>query len=100
MESYNYFELHRMIDGLIYQFDRMEISKGVFAYKRRDKDLWITYKPEIGWVAYDEEKDLLHGVAWNVLPKDQNKDFPPEGVWVSRKDERSYVYELKYMEKK
>lgn len=44
-----------MSDGLVYQFDWQQRSDGQFAYKRRDQDLWIVFKPELGSVAYDEE---------------------------------------------
>ena len=98
MENYNYFELHRLSDNLVYQFDRKELSNGKIAYKRRDQDLWINYKPELGWIAYDEENQELYGRSWNVLPENQHKDHPPEGIWVSRKDIKSYVYELKYIQ--
>jgi hypothetical protein len=38
----------------------------------------------------------LTGRPWDVLPKDQSPDHPPQGIWVSRKNEKSYVYDLVY----
>jgi hypothetical protein len=90
-----YFELRRRIDDLIYQFDRKETKPGIFGYQRRDKDLWINWHPLFGWVAWDGESDVIGGRPWYTLPSDQ-QDFPPEGVWVSMKNEKSYVYDLVY----
>ena len=96
MKNYEYFELHRLSDDLVYQFDRKERPDGTSGYQRRDQDLWITYHDHLGWVAYDEQTESVMGRPWNVLPQNQNPEFPPEGEWVSKKDVKSYVYELKY----
>ena len=92
---YEYFELHRLSDNLIYQFDRRQREDGSFAYQRRDQDLWIIFKPDYGWVAYNEITHELQGRSWDVLPQHQ-EDHPPAGIWVSKKGAKSYVYELKY----
>jgi hypothetical protein len=99
MGQHDFFELHRQSDGLIYQFDRKIYRDGVYGYQRRDQDLWIIYKQKLGWVAYDDETQSLTGRSWDVLPELQG-DHPPEGIWVSRKNEKSYVYELKYFNSK
>jgi hypothetical protein len=91
-----YFELRRLSDGLVYQFDRALRPDGQIAYKRRDLDLWIVFKSDLGWVAFDEESQILSGRPWSVLPQAQD-DHPPEGEWVSKKGAKSYVYELKYL---
>ena len=98
-KCYKYFELHRLIDDLVYQFDLKERPDGKTGYCRRDRDLWITYNDPFGWVAYDEQTESVTGRPWNVMPQDQDSNFPPEGEWVSKKGEKSYVYELKYKEK-
>jgi hypothetical protein len=96
--KYEFFELKRQSDDLIYHFDRNVTSNGDVAYRRRDKDLWITYRGfDLGWVAYDEESKEVRGRPWHLLPKDQDPDHPPEGEWVSKKNERSYVYILSYV---
>ena len=92
----DYFELHRQSDNLIYQFDRKKLADGSHGYQRRDQDLWITYKPVLGWVAFDDETQSVMGRPWDVLPQDQSADNPPAGIWVSRKDIKSYVYLLIY----
>jgi hypothetical protein len=95
----NYFELRRRIDDLIYEFDRMDLGNGQYGYKRRDKDLWIKWHADFGWAAWDGESDIIGGRSWYILPKDQ-LDYPPEGVWVSMKGEKSYVYDLVYSNNK
>ncbi len=95
--SYDYFELLRQSDDLIYQFDRKIRDNWEFVYQRRDQDLCLTYRWEkLGWVAYDEESQEIRWRPWNILPKMQNPDHPPEGEWVSKKGVKSYVYILKY----
>lgn len=94
----NYFELRRRIDDLVYEFDHLENPEGKVGYKRRDQDLWIHLHDELGWVAWDGESDVISGRSWYTLPKDQ-VEYPPEGVWVSTKNEKSYVYDLVYPEK-
>ena len=95
--DHKYFELRRMSDDLVYQFDLDQLPNGDGGYKRRDQDLWIVFKPDWGWVAYDEDSGTVMGRPWHVLPHQQG-DHPPEGEWVSKKGVKSYVYELKYMD--
>jgi hypothetical protein len=95
----DYFELHRLSDDVIYQFDRRTLAEGGIAYQRRDQDLWISYRPGLGWVAYDESSQSVTGRPWNTPPESQPRDYPPEGEWVSKKGAKSYVYELRYVAK-
>jgi predicted kinase len=91
------FELRRQSDALVYCFDRRVREDGSIAYKRRDGDYWIVKRRELGWVAWDDATQSSTGRPWNVQPNDQS-DHPPEGIWVSRKDSKSYVYSLVYVE--
>ncbi|MEO9903018.1 hypothetical protein [Nisaea sp.] len=100
MDGFKYFELIRLSDDLVYQFDFQEKSDGVFGYKRRDQDLWITHQVDLGWVAFDQESNAILGKPWETLPGDQSLSHPPEGIWVSRKGSKSYVYELRYLKSK
>lgn len=93
----NYFELHRLIDNLVYRFDRTVRPDGQIGYKRRDVDIWIIRKPIFGWVVFDEDNQLVQGRPWTVTPDDQD-DNPPEDIWVSLKNNKSYVYDLRYYE--
>jgi len=91
----DYFELRRRIDDLIYQFDRKKHPNGLTGYKRRDRDLWVLHHKDYGWVAWDGESNVIGGRPWYVLAQEQ-VDYPPEGVWVSMKEKKSYVYDLVY----
>ncbi len=89
------FELRRKIDDLVYSFTRRPRTDGLTGFQRADRDLWIVYlSSEHGWVAWDEENAAIAGRPWAVLPKDQSSNHPPEGEWVSKKGERSYVYDI------
>ncbi|MEM8632386.1 MAG: hypothetical protein AAGF74_14210 [Pseudomonadota bacterium] len=85
------FELRRQTDGLVYRFDRQPDG----SFKRQDGDFFILRHPRHGWIAGDVGSDEIFGRPWSVLPSDQG-DAPPEGIWVSRKDAKSYVYDLVY----
>lgn len=90
------FELRRLSDDLVYTFTRQQRPDGLVGFKRSDQNLWIVYKPPLGWVAWDEESDAVTGRPWNVLPADQPINTPPEGDWVSKKGTKSYVYSLQH----
>lgn len=96
--TYEYFELLRLSDKLVYQFDRKTMPDGSIAYQRRDQDLWIVYNTDFGWIAWNDDDQSISGRPWAVMIQDQNPDHPPEGEWVSKKNEKSYVYRLIYKE--
>jgi hypothetical protein len=89
------FELRRQSDDQVYRFERSQRPDGSVGYKREDGDYWIVQKPDWGWVAWDEASRSCTGRPWNVLAQAQ-EDFPPEGDWVSRLGNKSYVYTLVY----
>lgn len=89
------FELRRRIDGLVYIFEHRIRDDGRSGFKRADGDYWIVQQPVFGWVAWDFDSETVMGRPWDVLPVDQ-ENVPPEGVWVSRKARKSYVYDLVY----
>lgn len=88
------FELRRQSDALVYVFIRKDRTDGVRGFQRTDQDLWITYRPVLGWVAWDEASQTVMGRPWHILPHGQSEDCPPEGEWVSKKGSKSYVYDL------
>jgi len=96
MNDHEWFELRRQSDELVYLF-RRQVRDGRPAYQRQDQDYWKTYRPGLGWVAWDEASQTCMGRPWDVPPDEQDEDHPPEGVWVSRKGHKSYVYELVYV---
>jgi len=96
MADREWFQLRRQSDDLVYTFRRRQDPGGDPAYQRQDQDFWITFRPDLGWVAWDHPTQQCMGKPWDV-PPDKQENFPPEGVWVSRKGAKSYVYELVYI---
>ncbi|MFE3254972.1 hypothetical protein ACFXPS_09230 [Nocardia sp. NPDC059091] len=80
----------RRVDGLTYEFVRDGDAHGFPSYKRVDLDIWCRRLPDFGWVVCTAE------AAVSSRPFDDagRGDLPPEGVWVSFKGDRSYVYDL------
>ncbi|MGU3433421.1 hypothetical protein ACNHUS_10420 [Actinomycetes bacterium M1A6_2h] len=73
-------------DGLTYTF----LADGPLSFKRVDIDVWCRRLPDFGWAVCDE-----NGLVSSRPFSDAGTgDFPPEGVWVSRKGDRSYVYDM------
>jgi hypothetical protein len=81
----------RHIDGLTYEFVREDDADNRHCYRRVDLDIWCRKLPGFGWAVCDSAGTVLS------RPFDDAGlgDEPPEGVWVSRKGDRSYVYDLK-----
>jgi hypothetical protein len=96
MSQHERFELRRQSDGLVYRFARAIDGRGETAWRRQGMDLWIRRDPSLGWIAWDEDTQTCTGRPWDVMPEAQG-DHPPEGVWVSRKGAKSYVYDLVYV---
>lgn len=80
----------RRVDGMTYEFARDGDAHGVPSYKRVDLELWCRRLPDFGWAVCTESGEVFS------RPFDDagRGDLPPEGVWVSRKADRSYVYDL------
>ncbi|MFZ2100443.1 MAG: hypothetical protein WAU86_07750 [Oricola sp.] len=90
------FELRRQVDGLVYRFHRQIGADGAPGYKREDLDVWIVRSARWGWISVLPGDNSVAGRPWEVALEAQG-DAPPEGIWVSRKGEKSYVYELVYV---
>ncbi|MBR9764503.1 MAG: hypothetical protein GYB53_13495 [Rhodobacteraceae bacterium] len=90
------FELRRALDGLIYRFDLARDPQGRPGYRRADRDLWIIRHPSLGWIAGSHDGTEIFGRPWDVPPEAQGA-APPEGTWVSRKGDKSYVYTLVHL---
>ncbi|MDR3663047.1 MAG: hypothetical protein P4L86_22115 [Mycobacterium sp.] len=84
----------RRVDGLAYEFTRDGEAHGFPSYKRVDLDIWCRRLPDFGWVVCDAADD----VSSRPFDEAGQGEFPPEGVWVSRKDDRSYVYDLVHID--
>lgn len=86
--------LTRLQDGLTYHFTAEGTHNGKTAYRREDApDLWLEWHPDWGWCTFLPDGTTLSGLVWGI-PRDLQGDAPPEGIWVSRKEDRSYVYTL------
>lgn len=95
-DGHGHFELRRLSDDLVYSFVRATDPSGQTGYRREDRpDLWIVRTPDWGWIARDPQTGAIAGRSWETPPSSQG-DHPPPGIWVSRKGEKSYVYDLIY----
>jgi hypothetical protein len=97
------FELRRRIDTLVYRFDlkpRTNID-GFLGYVRSDRsDLWMIRCPRRGWITVDPtDSNIVTGRPWNAIYiHEQLMDRPPQGVWISHKGDKSYAYDLVYVD--
>lgn len=80
----------RRVDGLTYEFVRDGEAYGFPSYKRVDLDIWCRRLPDFGWVVCNEAAE----VSSRPFDEAGRRDLPPEGVWVGRKGDRCYVYDL------
>jgi hypothetical protein len=81
----------RRIDGRTYEFTRTGTAGGYPAYRRADlPDVWCRRLPEFGWSVCDESGVVLSRPFAGPGLGDQ----PPEGMWVSAKGEKAYVYDM------
>jgi hypothetical protein len=91
------FTLTRQSDGHVYTFTARGTRHGKLAYQREDADLWILWHPAWGWMAEaapDFDGDPT-GLPFS-MPRSLQNGRPPQGTWVSRKADRSYVYDLRW----
>ena len=88
------FIFQRRIDGVTYHYEPCETKGSHSLWKRVDKELWVTYLPELGWACVDRDKNIL-GLPW-AISIDKQHSLPPAGTWVSRKGDKSYVYDVIY----
>lgn len=84
--------LRRAVDGLVYYFAAAAADPRL--YLRSDLAVQIRFVDRIGWAACDAATGEISGLPWAVPLADQSADHPPQGVWVSCKQDKSYVYDL------
>ncbi|MHA7652718.1 hypothetical protein ACX9NE_24260 [Mycobacterium sp. ML4] len=83
----------RRIDGLAYEFVRQGEAHGFPAFRRVDREIWCLRLPDFGWVVCDESG----AVSSRPFGEPGHGGLPPEGVWVSFKRDRSYVYDAMHL---
>jgi hypothetical protein len=92
MHTTDHFEFRRRIDGASYRFEPCAPSEGYPAWNGVDIDLWLTWIPRSGWCVIDGHGDI-NSRPWNFELAEQGEE-PPEGEWLSKKGDKSYVYNL------
>lgn len=92
MRATDCFEFHRRNDALSYRFEPCEPREGRPAWKRTNLDVWLAWIPLKGWCTVDAE-GTVNGRPWGIEIGDQG-DQPPECEWLSKKADKSYVYDL------
>ncbi|MEU0498107.1 hypothetical protein [Mycobacterium sp. NPDC006124] len=81
----------RRCDGLTHEFRRVRATTdGELVYRRVDMELFCRRLPEFGWCVVDSEGT----VSSRPFDAAGVGALPPAGAWVSRKGDRSYVYDL------
>ncbi len=87
------FEFRRRLDGRVYRFVPAEDRDGRRAWRRVDLPLSLAWTHERGWTVTDED-GLVLSAPWD-FDKALQGALPPETIWISRKGDKSYVYELR-----
>lgn len=88
-------EFRRRGDLLMYRYHPCKSENRFASWKREDADVWLVRHESLGWVGVSDQGEVLC-MPWAVPPGTQGQ-APPSGVWVSRKAEESYVYDLVYV---
>lgn len=81
---------------MIYRYSTEDTVEGYSRFKREDSDVWIIRHSRYGWIVTDESFEVVLGIPWASSISEQS-DVPPEGEWVSKKGDKSYVYELRWI---
>lgn len=82
----------RKSDGLCTHFHPCDAINDHPAWKRSDGPVWLANIDGFAWVCVDEDHHVC-AIPWAVAPADMGA-MPPKGDWVSKKGDKSYVYEL------
>ena len=89
-------EFKRRIDALTYRFHPCELIQDNPAWKREDLDLWVTKIAHFGWVCIDSKR-VMCAIPWGIAFDDMG-ELPPEGEWISKKADKSYVYDVRLLQ--
>jgi len=86
------YEFHRRVDPLVYRFEPTAPLAERPTWRRADLPLWLRWQPGTGWCTVDDQ-GVVNSRPWNVELADQGEQ-PPLGEWLSKKGDKSYVYDL------
>ena len=89
-----HFTLTRQSDRKVCAFAAEGTRFGCISYRFLGGDLAIHWHPRWGWCAADSSGEVV-GLPMSV-PMPEQRNRPPEGLWVSRKGQVSHVYELRW----
>jgi hypothetical protein len=95
MTAFASFTFVRRSDGLHYHFEQAGERHGRPAYRRTDGEVWCVWSPDDGW--HCEIADGLvtaHPLVGQRVGSDEAE--PPATAWRSFKNDRSYVYDLRW----
>ena len=87
------FIFKRIGGNAVYTFHLMSKNNDIGVWKREDKELWCKLILNFGWSIVDEFENRL---GWPE--KSEVTEYPPEGIWISKKDNKSYRYELIFLD--
>ena len=85
------YRVRRRGDSLTYRYHPCKSENHFPSWKREDADIWLVRREVFGWVGVSAEGEVVC-IPWAV-PQARRRGTP-SGVWVSRKADKSYFYEL------
>ncbi len=88
-------EFHRCLDGVVYSYKPAGVRNHRPCWRRVDLALHLHWTDRSGWIISDEAGAVLSR-PWD-FERDEQGPLPPEGIWVSRKHAKSYVYEHRHV---
>jgi hypothetical protein len=88
-------EFHRCLDGIVYTYEPAGLRNHRPCWRRVDLALHLHWTDRSGWIISDEAGVVLSR-PWD-FERDEQGPLPPEGIWVSRKNAKSYVYEHRHV---
>lgn len=95
-QSIKSMEFRRQSDATSYRFVPSAPVANRPAWQRTDGVVRLLYPDDHGWVTVNEQMEI-NGIPWAVPPSQQGA-LPPTGPWISRKGDKSCVYEILFVE--
>lgn len=85
-------EFRRAKDDTVYKFNIDGEYNGRPKWQRVDKNIKVVFIDKVGWCVVDEETNQVSWPSPEI--NDMKASLPPEGRWVSKKNGKSYEYDL------